>query len=246
MRQFGLIGKTLTHSFSPKHFAQKFEREAIHNAQYDLFPLEKIEDFSALIHSQQNWAGLNVTIPYKEQIIPYLDALSPSAAAIGAVNTIAFEKGRLVGYNTDVIGFQESLLRLLPKQYAGINALILGTGGAAKAVAYVLDEMNISYVYVSRKEAQGRFLYSQVTAEVVQEYQLIINTSPVGQAPNTEEAPNLPYLSLGAQHFLMDLIYNPAETLFLKRGRAQGAKGLNGLPMLEAQAEAAWQIWTQR
>ncbi len=245
MQQYGLIGKPLTHSFSPRYFAQKFERENIGNAQYDLFPLPQIEHFPALVAQRPDLAGLNVTIPYKEAVMPYLDALSEEAQAVGAVNTITFEEGRLVGYNTDVVGFRESLLSLLPSKYAGIKALILGTGGAAKAVAYVLDDLNLSYTYVSRKEGHNRLLYQQLTTEVVAEHQLLINTSPVGQYPKVEEAPNLPYLGIGATHFLLDLIYNPVETLFLERGRMRGARVLNGLPMLEAQAEAAWRIWNR-
>lgn len=246
MQQYGLIGKSIQHSFSPSYFAKKFERERITNAQYDLFPLAQIEDFPALIQAANNWGGLNVTIPYKEQIIPYLDELSAGAQAIGAVNTIAFEQGKLIGHNTDVIGFQESLLTLLPKDYTKLQALILGTGGAAKAVAYVLGQLNISYLYVSRKEAPQQLLYPQITKEILQAYQLIINTTPVGQYPAVSEVPHLPYTKLGATHFLMDLIYNPVETLFLERGRVRGAQVLNGLPMLEAQAEAAWRIWTNR
>lgn len=243
MQQYGLIGNSLAHSFSPSYFAQKFEKEGIQDARYDLFPLEQIEDFPALLASQPNWGGLNVTIPYKEQIIPYLGKLSEEATAIGAVNTLAFEGGQLVGYNTDVIGFEVSLRTLLPRIYHGIQALILGTGGAAKAVAYVLNKLNIPYVYVSRREAPQRLLYAQITKQVLQAYHLLINTTPVGQYPATTEAPNLPYSLLGEQHFLIDLIYNPTETLFLERGRVRGAKVLHGLPMLEAQADAAWHIW---
>lgn len=246
MQQYGLIGKSIQHSFSPRYFAQKFEREGIAHAQYDLFPLAQIEDFPALVASQSNWGGLNVTIPYKEQVIPYLDELSAGARAVGAVNTIAFEAGRLVGHNTDVIGFKNALLALLPQHYQHLKALVLGTGGAAKAVAYVLEQLNLSYRYVSRKEGFGRLLYTQITKEILDESPIIINTSPVGQHPNLHEAPNLPYIELGTAHFLMDLIYNPAETLFLKRGKEQGAAVLNGLPMLEGQAEAAWSIWTGR
>ncbi len=244
MQQYGLIGKSIQHSFSPSYFAKKFEREAITNAQYDLFPLPQIEDFPTLIHGANNWGGLNVTIPYKEQIIPYLDDLSAEAKAVGAVNTIALENGKLIGHNTDVLGFEESLLTLLPSNYTSIKALMLGTGGAAKAVAYVVDKLNISYLYVSRKEAPQQLLYPQINKAVLQEYSLIINTTPVGQHPAISNAPNLPYAMLGAEHFLMDLIYNPVETLFLERGRLRGAKVLNGLPMLKAQAEAAWRIWT--
>lgn len=246
MQQYGLIGKSIQHSFSPSYFAQKFAKESIQNAQYDLFPLVQIQDFPALIKSKNNWGGLNVTIPYKEQVIPYLDSLSEEAQKVGAVNTIAFEEGKLVGYNTDVLGFEEALLSLLPTNYEGMQGLILGTGGAAKAVAYVLEKLNLSYLYVSRKEANQQLLYQQLTPAILQEHPLIINTTPVGQYPRVEEAPNLPYNLLGDNHFLMDLIYNPAETLFLERGRAQGAHVLNGLPMLEAQAEAAWRIWRSR
>jgi shikimate dehydrogenase len=243
MRQFGLLGQSLAHSFSPSYFAQKFEREGILEARYDLFELPQIDALPDLLAQTPQLAGLNVTIPYKEAVLPYLDALSEEAEAVGAVNTIAFEQGRLVGYNTDVLGFEEALLLLLPNNHTLQQALILGTGGASKAVAYVLKRMNFSYTYVSRKEAPERLTYQQLTAEQLGNVSLIVNTTPVGQYPAVIQAPNLPYSGLGAQHFLMDLIYNPAETLFLKRGQQAGAKVLNGLPMLEAQAEAAWRIW---
>lgn len=245
MHTYGLIGHPLAHSFSPRYFAEKFARESITNAEYLAFELAQITDFPTLLTRIPTLRGLNVTIPYKEQVLPYLDQLSTEADAVGAVNTIAFEGDMLVGYNTDVIGFRESLLALLPEDYTGMQALILGTGGAAKAVAYVLGQLHIPYHYVSRTAQEGRLVYQQLNPSILEEYPLLINTSPVGQYPNIKECPNLPYAKIDSRHFLMDLIYNPSETLFLERGRTQGAQILNGLPMLEAQAEAAWRIWNR-
>lgn len=245
MHTYGLIGRTLAHSFSPRYFADKFAHEGIGDAEYYAFELAQITDFPALLARMPSLRGLNVTIPYKELVISYLDQLSTEAEAIGAVNTIAFEGDALVGYNTDVIGFRESLLTLLPEDYAGMQALILGTGGAAKAVAYVLRQLHIPYHYVSRTAQEGRLDYQQLNQAVLEQHDLLINTSPVGQYPKVHECPHLPYAMIDSRHFLMDLIYNPSETLFLERGRTQGARTLNGLPMLEAQAEAAWRIWNR-
>jgi shikimate dehydrogenase len=244
-RQFGLLGKSLKHSFSPKYFAAKFEREGIENADYKAFELPTIADFIQLRKDYPNLAGLNVTIPYKEEIIPYLDELSPEAKAIGAVNTIQFKSGKLIGHNTDIIGFQQSLLVLLegssPKQ-----ALILGTGGAAKAVAYSLQKLSISYHYVSRKAEDGQLSYEDLDQERIRNYQLIINTTPLGMYPKVDTAPQLSYEGISSGHYCYDLVYNPEETLFLKQAKAQAAKCCNGLAMLHAQAEAAWEIWNKK
>lgn len=241
-RQFGLIGKSLKHSFSPKYFAAKFEREGIKNTHYQAFELTEIGAFLQLQQDYPNLAGLNVTIPYKEEIIPYLDQLAPTAEAIGAVNTIQFKNNQLIGHNTDLIGFQKSLMELLngsiPKQ-----ALILGTGGAAKAVAYSLDQLAIPYKYVSRKPTANQLSYADLNTEVIAKHHLIINTTPLGMYPYIDTAPELAYEGLSAAHFCYDVVYNPEETLFLQKAKTQSAKYCNGLAMLHGQAEAAWEIW---
>lgn len=244
MRTFGLIGRHLQHSFSPTYFANKFKQEGICDCMYQLFPLDQIEAFPSLIQQGTNWAGLNVTIPYKQSIIPFLDQLSPQAAKIGAVNTIQFVEGQLIGHNTDVYGFQTSLNKRLTTQQRNSKALILGTGGASKAVAYALQQMNISYEYVSRSNPKNTFRYEMISPSLLKEYLIIINTTPLGMSPNIETCPLLPYNALGQKHILFDLVYNPEQTLFLKKGSLQGANTLNGLEMLHLQAEKAWSIWT--
>ena len=240
MRTFGLIGKTLSHSFSKPFFEQKFKKENIQNAQYQNFELGHIEDFESL--KQKKIDGCNVTIPYKESIIPFLDELSEEAKQIRAVNTIKHEKGKWKGHNTDVYGFRESLkylLDIIPQK-----ALILGTGGASKAVRYVLEQMQIQVHYVSRnKKEKNRMTYQEVSEEIITQHKLIINTTPLGMYPNTESFPELPYHALTETHCVFDLIYNPKETLFLKKAKAQGAKIKNGLEMLKLQALKSWEIW---
>lgn len=236
IKKYGLIGYPLSHSFSPGYFARKFEEEGILNTRYELYPLEEIDHFRDIT----NIDGLNVTIPYKEQIIPYLDELSVEAQAIGAVNTIQFKDGHSKGYNTDIYGFKESLVPLL--QHRGeCRALVLGTGGAAKAVWYVLDRLQISYLKVSR--ASGDICYSDIDGQLVKKNQLIINCTPLGMAPKIDECPDLPYNSISTEHILYDLIYNPDKTLFLTKGAAHGALIKNGHEMLQLQAEKSWQIW---
>lgn len=245
---YGLIGYPLSHSFSKGYFAQKFEQEQIENVRYENFPIEKMEKLPSLFKSQPNLLGLNVTIPYKKAVIPYLDELSDSAAAIGAVNTIKVADGKRFGFNTDEIGFRKSLLELLatyPNEIHELNALVLGTGGAAKAIIYVLDQLNIQYKIVSRSSNKGDLTYEQVKESTLKNHLLIINTTPLGMYPNIDAAPILPYAALSNQHFLYDLVYNPRETLFLKYGRAQEAKVMNGLKMLHLQAEASWKIWNE-
>lgn len=244
MRTFGLIGQHLQHSFSPAYFAHKFEQEAILDCVYKLFPLAQIEDFRLLLQKDLNLAGLNVTIPYKQAIIPFLDDLSPQALEIGAVNTIQFVKGKLIGHNTDVYGFQTSLEQALSPVHLHSKALILGTGGASKAVAYALQKMNIAYQYVSRVSTKQALSYTMLSPEVIQEHSIIINTTPLGMSPSVKTCPKLPYIALEPKHILFDLVYNPEQTLFLKRGIEQGAKTINGLEMLHLQAEKAWDIWT--
>ncbi|MDO6389349.1 shikimate dehydrogenase [Pontibacter sp. BT731] len=243
MRKFGLIGKKLGHSFSKRYFSEKFAREGIADAVYELYELPEITGFPDLLAHEPELVGLNVTVPYKEAVIPYLHELDVSAARIGAVNTVRIADGRTKGYNTDYIGFRDTLQQFYP---AGedAKALVLGTGGAAKAVWAALDELAIPYTSISRNPAQNQLHYEAVTPEVLQAYTLIINTTPLGMAPDTGSAPAIPYDALTPGHYLYDLVYNPEETLFLQKGRLAGAHTLNGLPMLHGQAEAAWKIWT--
>lgn len=246
MKTFGLIGKNLSHSFSPEYFRKKFEELKI-NAKYSKFELNEIADFQNLIQTNPDISGLNVTIPYKKEIIQYLNELDSVASQIGSVNTIQFiQKGQnliLKGYNTDVLGFEQTLLQLLDGK-KGAHALILGTGGSAASVAYVLKKQNIPFLSVSRNpKMDNEISYREINKEIIQENKLIINTSPVGMFPDTGEAPPIPYHFIGKGHFLYDLVYNPLETVFLKKGKMQGAKTMNGLKMLETQAEEAWKIW---
>ncbi len=240
MRTFGLIGKSLAHSFSPDYFKAKFKREHISDAHYRLFELQSIDAFPRLLQNEKNLAGLNVTIPYKSEIIPFLDDLDDAAKAIGAVNTIQFMEGKTKGFNTDYIGFKTTLSMLLdlPKNN---KALILGTGGASKAVAYALQEMGISYSFVSR--TQGDVLYSELNEKWMNEYNIIINTSPVGTYPNVNDFPPIPIAFLSSKHLVYDLVYNPEETKLMQLARQQGAKVQNGYEMLCLQAEESWKIW---
>lgn len=243
MRNFGLIGFPLSHSFSKGYFAAKFEKDGITDAVYDTYPIPSIDEFPKLTQQIEGLVGLNVTIPYKEQVIPFLDELHPAAAAMGAVNTILFKNGKSKGFNTDVFGFQKSLEPLLEAHHT--HALVLGTGGASKAVVYALNELGIQWKYVSRKGSENILSYKDLTPEIIAQYNLIINTSPVGMYPHVNECPELPYEAIGSQHLLYDLVYNPAETLFLTKGKAQGAAIKNGLEMLHLQAERAWEIWNE-
>jgi shikimate dehydrogenase len=243
MRKFGLIGKKLGHSFSKRYFSEKFEKEGIADAVYELYELPEMANFPELLAREPELVGLNVTVPYKEVVIPYLDELDESAAQIGAVNTIKILEGKTKGYNTDFIGFRGTLQRFYPVESGG-KALVLGTGGAAKAVWAALKALGIAYASVSRNPQENGLGYAAITPEVLQAYSLIINTTPVGMAPDTGSAPAIPYEALTPDHYLYDLVYNPEETLFLQKGRAAHAKTLNGLPMLYAQADAAWQIWS--
>ena len=241
---YGLIGYPLSHSFSKAYFAKKFEALGITNKYYESFPLEKIDHFPNLLQQHKNLVGLNVTIPYKEKIFPFLDEIDEAAEKIGAVNTIKIAKnGKTKGFNTDVYGFEHSLRPLLRKNHR--FALILGTGGAAKAVRYVLEKCEIDYKMVSRRPKKNEFSYEEIDAKVLKKYHLIINTTPLGMSPKVETCPNLPYENLTNQHFLYDLVYNPTETVFLQKGKQQGAIIKNGLEMLHLQAEKAWQIWNE-
>lgn len=244
MNIFGLIGHPLGHSFSKDFFNRKFAKEDI-DAEYLNFDIPSIELFPKILTDHPFLKGLNVTIPYKEKIIPFLDDLSNEAQAIGAVNVIKpYRNGDswyLKGYNSDVIGFTESIRPLLNSTHK--KALILGTGGASKAICYGLKQMNIETKYVSRKERNNSLTYPQLTADIMQEYTIIVNCTPVGTFPHTNECPEIPYEHIGHTHILYDLVYNPNETLFLQKGKSAGAKTKNGLEMLILQAQAAWNIW---
>lgn len=245
-RLFGLIGYPLSHSFSKKYFTEKFVNDSIGGAFYELFPLETIKDFPGLLKAYPNLAGINVTIPYKQQVIPYLDDLEEAAAQIGAVNTIKVENGRLIGYNTDVYGFGNALKKTLEKHQLKVEkALVLGTGGAAQAVVFQLKNMGFMVQSVSRKQKEDCLTYQELDTAIITEYQLIVNTTPLGMSPKIDACPAIPYKGLSAKHLLYDLVYNPAETLFLKKGKEKGAQVLNGLQMLLLQAEKSWEIWNE-
>ena len=236
MRIFGLLGKSISHSFSSRYFNEKFFKEEITNTKYLNFELNDISEFPQLI-KKQNLSGLNVTLPYKESIIPFLDELSENAKSIGAVNTIQIANGKLIGHNTDIIGFKQSITPLL----TGRNtALILGDGGAAKAVKFVFNQLNISHKTINKKSS---FDYSDITLQLIDFNTIIINTTPLGMIPEIKNYPKIPYELLTEKHLLFDLIYNPKETLFLKYGRANKACTKNGLEMLQIQAETSWNIW---
>lgn len=246
MRQYGLIGQRLGHSFSAKYFAEKFQREGLaEECSYALYELPSIECVDDFIRTTPSLQGFNVTIPYKQQIIPYLDSLSREAQDIGAVNCVKISQdGHTTGYNTDIDGIRFSLDKLL--QGADVNAaLLLGTGGASQAVQYVLAERNIPFSIVSRDKAKGNFTYGELSQEIIASHPLIINSSPVGMYPNVDDAPSLPYEYLTPSHYLFDLVYNPTTTKFMERGARYGAQTLSGLDMLYAQAEAAWAIWSR-
>lgn len=242
MRLFGLIGYPLGHSFSKKYFSQKFLDEGITDCRYELFPLENIGELPGLLSAQPELLGLNITIPYKEQVIPYLDD-SSNLAGIGACNCIDIRQGKLFGYNTDVIGFRDTFAPALRPGHT--QALILGTGGASKAVAYVLGQEGIRFRYVSRTPSgPGVLAYSDITPALLETHTVIVNCSPVGTFPNVDEAPDLPYEALTDRHYLYDLVYNPEKTRFLREGEARGATIRNGYDMLRLQAEAAWAVWS--
>lgn len=245
MRQFGLIGYPLGHSFSKIYFTDKFGKENI-DAGYELYPLENISAFTGLIDSVV-LTGLNVTIPYKEQVIPFLDELDETAAKIKAVNVIRFirKDGKLIlkGYNSDAIGFERSIVPELKEYHR--KALILGTGGASKAIHYTLNKLGIETTFVSRTAKPGQLTYEDLNSEIMADYLLIANSSPVGMHPHVDECPAIPYELLTEKHLLFDAIYKPEQTLFLKKGTEMGAKTLNGLDMLYGQAEAAWIIWNE-
>ena len=241
MRLYGLIGYPLAHSFSKKFFTEKFERERLIDCRYDNFPIISIEKFPTVLAQNKDIKGLNVTIPYKEQVISFLDESNPVVNEIKACNCIKIVDGKLKGYNTDVVAFETSLKKLLQTHHT--KGLILGTGGAAKAVAFVLKKLNIEFKYVSRKASPDVLTYEQIASEIIDEHTLIINTTPLGMFPNADAMPPIPYELITGKHFLFDLIYNPEKTFFLKKGEEKGAIIKNGYEMLVLQAEESWRIW---
>jgi len=244
MKKLGLIGFPLSHSFSANYFSEKFEKESIEEYTYTAYPLKQIEDFPALLNKHPEITGLNVTIPYKEQIIPYLSAIEETAKKIGAVNVIKKTEKGLVGYNSDFYGFKKSLLSFLPEDFTQLKALVLGTGGASKAIVAVLESLDISYQMVSRNSSIG-LSYSDLhnNLEVIENNHLIINCTPLGTYPEVDQQPDLPYEVISKKHYLFDLVYNPTETSFMKSGLLKGAKVKNGYDMLVEQAEVSWEIW---
>ena len=245
MRTFGLIGFPLSHSFSKQFFSEKFEAEQITGCKYELFPIAHADEIKDLIASNASLCGLNVTIPHKVNVIPFLNEIDVDAKEIGAVNCISIDQSGenpfLKGYNTDVYGFAESLKPLLEKHHQ--KALIFGDGGAAKAIKYVLKQLNIPYLVVVRNAAPNTILYSAVTKEMLSEYKLLIDTTPLGMLPNLESYPVIPYQYITPEHLAYDLVYNPEETVFLSKAKEQGAKIKNGFEMLHLQAERSWEIW---
>ncbi|WP_228851011.1 shikimate dehydrogenase family protein [Aegicerativicinus sediminis] len=244
MAEFGLLGKNISYSFSRGYFNTKFEKEGLDH-HYVNFDIETVESFKTILDNNLDVQGFNVTIPYKQSIIPFLDDLDKKAKDIGAVNVIKrFPSGFLKGYNTDYYGFKKSLEPHLKPIHT--NALILGTGGASKAVAFALKELKIDYDYVSRTNRPGvKFLYSDLTDQIISSYSIIINCTPIGTYPNVNDCPDIPFEGIGENHILYDLIYNPPATKFLIVGELKGATTLNGQQMLELQAEKAWKIWTK-
>ena len=245
MKKYGLLGYPLGHSFSRNYFNQKFEAERI-DAEYLNFEIPEIKEIKNVIKENPELNGLNVTVPYKEQVIPYLDDLDEDARLIGAVNVIKFSKGlfgkvKLKGYNSDIIGFKQSIEPLLKEHHR--KALILGTGGASKAVFQGLKQLGVASTFVSRKAKEYCITYEEITPKTMEQYTVIVNTTPLGMYPNVNACPNIPYDLLTSDHLLYDLLYNPDETLFMRKGKEKGAVVKNGLEMLLLQAFAAWEIW---
>ena len=245
MKKYGLIGNPLGHSFSKGYFNEKFSNENI-DAEYVNFEIPTIDDLPAVIAENKNLCGLNVTIPYKEKVISYLDEVTTDARAIGAVNVIRIERSakgepRLIGYNSDIVGFTQSIEPMLENHHK--KALILGTGGASKAIFHGLKKLDIEAIFVSRRNMAGTVQYKDITPEVIQEYNVIVNCTPCGMYPHTDECPDLPYEAITEKNLLYDLIYNPDQTLFMRKGAERGAKVKNGLEMLLLQAFDSWRFW---
>jgi shikimate dehydrogenase len=242
MRRFGIIGNPLEHSFSPGYFSTKFEKENIPDAVYDLFLLDSIEQLPDLLYRFPDIIGLNVTFPYKESIIPFLDEMDKEAEEIGSVNTIKVREGKLTGFNTDAAAFEQTIEPIKSKVQ---KALVLGTGGASKAICYIMDRSAIGYWLCSRIPGDNQIAYHMVDREIVSQCNLIINTTPLGMYPDVHSAPDIPYEHISVEHILYDLVYNPQETEFLKRGKMQGATIKNGLEMLHNQADLSWKIFSE-
>ncbi|MEO5944553.1 MAG: shikimate dehydrogenase [Ferruginibacter sp.] len=242
MNLYGLIGYPLGHSFSKKYFTQKFEREGLDNCHFELYPLQQINEFTSLINQHQDLKGIAVTIPYKQSVMPFLQSISDEAMEIGAVNCIKILQGEMIGYNTDVIGFQQSFKSILKPYHK--KALVLGTGGSSKAVQFALNKLNIPFLLVSRAaEGANTIAYAEVNESLLKEYSIIINCTPVGMHPNEAAMPAIAYQFITSQHYLYDVIYAPEETRFLLQGKLRGADVKNGYDMLVIQAEENWKIW---
>ena len=242
MRLFGLIGYPLSHSFSKRYFTNKFAEGKLGDCRYELFPLSSINELPALLKENPSLEGLNVTIPYKKEVLAYLDNRDGLPPGLEACNCIRIRKGKLEGFNTDVTGFRNSLQPLLEPHHR--NALVLGNGGATAAVVYALQELGIGYQVVSRRLHHGSTLtYEQLHPSLLEEYTLLINTTPLGMYPNEQACPDIPYASTGSRHLYYDLVYNPAKTVFLQKGEERGARIKNGEEMLVLQAEESWRIW---
>jgi shikimate dehydrogenase len=238
---YGLIGYPLGHSFSKRYFTEKFEREGLPGHAYELFPLQDIAALPALLASHPNLIGLNVTIPYKQTVLPFVQRATDVVQKVGATNTLSISDGTLTAYNTDIIGFEQSLVPLLRPYHA--RALVLGTGGASLAAQYVLRQLGMPFQLVGRQPTGSAIAYGDINAEIMAAHQVIINCTPVGMSPNEASCPNIPYQYLTPNHCLYDMVYQPAETVFLQKGKAQGATVKNGFDMLVLQAEASWKIW---
>lgn len=241
MRRFGLIGFPLEHSFSQKYFTQKFKQENIQNCYYELFPISAINELEDILLSRSDLEGLNVTIPYKKSVLKFLDDATNIPSEIGACNCIRIKKGKLIGYNTDIVGFEESIKPLLKPNHK--KALVLGTGGSSSAVNYVLDKLGIEHVSVSREPKPNSVTYGDLTSDLIHDHLLIINTTPVGMYPHVKYVPPVPMDFLTRNHLCYDLIYNPERTLFLQQAESWGASVKNGTEMLKLQAEESWRIW---
>jgi shikimate dehydrogenase len=244
MKLYGLIGHPLSHSFSKKYFTEKFEKEHLTDCKFELFDIPNINDLRVILAQNPNLKGLSVTIPYKEVVMDYLDEIDDEAKQIGAVNTIKIENSRLIGFNTDYFGFKQSLKPFI--EISQERALILGTGGASKAVFHALNSLNINCLFVSRNpKNDNEISYEDVNEYVIRNHQIIVNTTPLGTFPNITEKPTINYNEITSKHLLYDLVYNPSETAFLKEGKQRGATILNGLQMLQLQADKAWEIWNR-
>lgn len=243
MKRYGLIGYPLSHSFSQRYFTEKFAKESIEGVVYENYSIAQIDQLKNIIEKQHDLCGFNVTIPYKKEVLAFLSSASPVVEVMGACNCVKIENGKLVGHNTDVVGFEQSLLPHLKIHHQ--RALVLGTGGAAAAVAYVFRERKISFQYVSRTKSATSLAYDDLDEDLMRNHTLVINTTPLGMSPLVDQYPPIPYQWINEQHHCFDLIYNPAETLFLQKAKAAGATVQNGAEMLVIQAEESWRIWNE-